>query len=315
MNKRAIRAGAVTAVGAAALVGAGIVVVSASGDTTAAPDPDRVGGITLQVNGSTVTSGHLTDAITAVGAANAALTGTKAAVFGYVHSGYAYAGPTTSADLSAYQPTAEGTWTGAQLTAAVDNDGLSVPLGSSVTLQQFLSGYTPAAGGLVELRLKTISPGAAISSAYDAVDIYVDSAAGTWSTTSSGTTGSPSSSPSTTSSTPTPSTTGSPSPTKSATTPPVVKKVAATVTLKVAKKVKHTAKAPVTVTVTASKTPTGTVTIFDGKKKLATKALSGGKASVKLTKLKKGKHKIKATYSGSTTVTAASSKTITVTSK
>lgn len=314
MNKRAIRAGAVAAVGAAALVGAGIVVVSASGDTTAAPDANRVGGITLKVGGSTVTSGHLTDAITAVGAANDALTGAKAAVFGYVHSGYAYAGPSTSADLTAYQPTAEGTWTGAQLTAAVDNDGLSVPLGSSVTLQQFLNGYTPAAGGLVELRLKTISPGAAISSAYDAVDLYVDPTAGTWSTTSTGTTGSPSSSPSTTSSTPTP-TTGSPSPTKSATTPPVVKKVAATVTLKVAKKVKRTKTVTVTVTVKASKTPTGTVTIFDGTKKLASKALSGGKVSVKLKKLKKGKHKIKATYSGSTTVAAATSKTITVTSK
>ncbi|WP_017935822.1 Ig-like domain repeat protein [Nocardioides sp. Iso805N] len=316
MNKRAIRAGAVTAVGAAALVGAGIVVVSASGDTTAAPDANRVGAIKLQVAGNTVTSGHLTDAITAVGAANDALTGAKAAVFGYVHAGYAYAGPTTSADLSAYQPTAEGTWTGAQLTAAVDNDGLSVPLGSSVTLQQFLSGYTPASGGLVELRLKTISPGSAISAAYDAVDIYVDTAAGTWSTTSTGTTSptSPTGAPSTTAPS-SPSTTGSSTPTKSATTPPVVKKVAATVTLKVAKKVKRTKKVPVTVSVKASKTPTGTVTIFDGNKKLASATLKAGKASVKLKKLKKGKHKIKATYAGSTTVTAASSKTITVTSK
>jgi hypothetical protein len=322
MNKRAIRAGAVTAVGAAALVGAGIVVVSASGDTAAAPDANRVGAITLKANNVAVTSGNLTDTLTAVGDANAALTGAKAVVYGYVHSAYAYGGPTTSANLSAYQPVAEGTWTGAQLTQAVANAGLAVPLGSNVTLQQFLAGYTPAAGGLVELRLKTISPGQAISAAYDAIDIYVDSQAGTWSTTSAGTTspGSPSSSASTTapgSPSASASTTspGSPSP-SSGTSTPAITKVASTVSLKVAKKVKRTAKVSATVTVTAAGTvPTGTVTVYDGKKKLATAALKGGKAAIKLKKLKKGKHKLKATYAGSATATAASSKTITVTSK
>ncbi|WGL51828.1 Ig-like domain repeat protein [Nocardioides sp. BP30] len=318
MNKRATRVAAVTAVGAAALVGAGIVAVSASGDTTAAPDTNNVGAITLKVGGNAVTSGSLSDAITAVGESDAALSGSKSVVYGYVHSAYAYGGPTTTADLSAYQPTAEGTWTGAQLTQAVDTSSLTVPLGSSVTLEQFLNAYQPAADGLVELRLKTISPGAAVSAAYDAIDIYVDSAHGTWSTSSTGVTGSPSSGPSTTapdspSGTPT---TGSPTPTKSATTaPPVVKKVAATVTLKVAKKVKHTKKVPLTVTVKASKAVTGAVTVYDGKKKLASATLSGGKASIKLKKLKKGKHKIKATYAGSATVAAASSKTVTVTSK
>jgi hypothetical protein len=285
MNKRATRLAAAGALGAAALTGAGIVTVSASGGTTAAPDVNRVGAITLKANGAVVTSGHLTDKLTAVGTANSALNGAKAVVYGYVHSAYAYAGPATSANLTAYKPTAEGTWTGSQLTPAVANQGLSVPLGTSETLQQLLAGYHPDSTGLVELRLRTISPGEALSDAYDAVDIYVDPAAGTWSTARTGGSG-------------------------------TVAKKKATVTEKLATKVKHTARAKVKVAVSGSgATPTGTVSILDGAKKLASAKLTGGRATVTLPKLKKGKHHIKATYSGSSTFAAASSKTITVTSK
>ena len=280
MNKRAARLAAAGALGTAALTGAGIVTVSASGGTAAAPDVNRVGAITLKVNGATVASGRLTDKLTAVGAADAKLTGTRSVVYAYVHS----AAPASASNQAAYKPASGASWTGSQLTPATS--GLSVPLGTSETLQQFLAGYHPDSTGLVELRLRTISPGQALSDAYDAIDIYVNAAAGTWST--AGRTGST----------------------------PGVTKAKVTVAEKVAKKVKHTARAKVKVTVAAQGVkPTGTVTVLDGAKKIASAKLVKGKATLKLPKLKKGKHKIKTTYSGSSTFAAASSKTITVTSK
>ncbi|MGZ4451883.1 MAG: Ig-like domain-containing protein [Nocardioides sp.] len=280
MNKRATRIAAAGAVGAAVLTGAGVAAVAASSNTVPA-DANRVGAITLKVNGATVTSGRLSDKLTAVGAANGALTGERAVVFAYVHG----AAVSSAASLAKYKPTTQGTWSGTQLTTAVPNHGLSVPLGSSVTLQQFLAGYHPDANGLVELRLKTISAGQSVSSAYDAVDIYVNAAAGTWSAAAR----------------PGGSATGT-------------KK--ATVKESVAKRVKHTAKLKVKVTVSgAGAKPTGTVSVLDGSKKLAAAKLKAGKATITLPRLKKGKHKIKTTYSGSSTFAAASSKTITVISK
>ncbi|MGZ6814301.1 MAG: Ig-like domain repeat protein [Nocardioidaceae bacterium] len=286
MNKRATRIAAAGAVGAAVLTGAGVAAVAASSNTVPA-DANRVGAITLKVNGATVTSGRLSDKLTAVGAPNGALTGERAVVFAYVHG----AAVSSAASLAKYKPTTQGTWSGTQLTTAVPNHGLSVPLGSSVTLQQFLAGYHPDANGLVELRLKTISAGQSVSSAYDAVDIYVNAAAGTWSAAAR----------------PGGSATGT-------------KK--ATVKESVAKRVKHTAKLKVKVTVSgagagagAGAKPTGTVSVLDGSKKLAAAKLKAGKATITLPRLKKGKHKIKTTYSGSSTFAAASSKTITVISK
>ncbi|MGZ6852156.1 MAG: Ig-like domain-containing protein [Nocardioidaceae bacterium] len=280
MNKRATRIAAAGAVGAAVLTGAGVAAVAASSNTVPA-DANRVGAITLKVNGATVTSGRLSDKLTAVGAPNGALTGERAVVFAYVHG----AAVSSAASLAKYKPTTQGTWSGTQLTTAVPNHGLSVPLGSSVTLQQFLAGYHPDANGLVELRLKTISAGQSVSSAYDAVDIYVNAAAGTWSAAAR----------------PGGSATGT-------------KK--ATVKESVDKRVKHTAKLKVKVTVSgAGAKPTGTVSVLDGSKKLAAAKLKAGKATITLPRLKKGKHKIKTTYSGSSTFAAASSKTITVISK
>ena len=80
-----------------------------------------------------------------------------------------------------------------------------------------------------------------------------------------------------------------------------------------AAKIKASAKGKLTITATATGVvPTGKVTVFDGKKKIGTATLKGGKVVFTLPKLKKGTHKIHATYAGSTLVSPATAKTVTL---
>lgn len=305
MNKLTISVGAAAAAGAVALVGVGVNALA----TTAPPhDVHSVGALTLQSGGAPVTSGSLAAVLPqAVGDAHLPA-GTRAVLYAYVY-GDPTAAPTA---VSSYAP--GGVWTGSQLTAATAYSGTPSVTSdaSSQTLAQFVGAHHLPANGLVELRLRTVS-GGTVSDDYDALDIYVSGS--TWST-SGGASGSPSSSAS---GSPSTSPSGSTSPTSTPTNPPTTPAatpVAASVAEKVAKKVKHTAKVKLVATVTApGVVPTGTVTVLDRKKRLATKTLTGGKATFKLKKLKKGKHKITTTYSGSSTVAPATSKTITVTSK
>lgn len=309
MNKLTISVGAAAAAGAVALVGVGVNALA----TTAPPhDVHSVGALTLQSGGAPVTSGSLAAVLPqAVGDAHLPA-GTRAVLYAYVY-GDPTAAPTA---VSSFAP--GGVWTGSQLTAATAYSGTPsvTPDASSQTLAQFVGAHHLPANGLVELRLRTVSGGTA-SDDYDALDIYVSGS--TWSTTG-GVSGSPSGSPSTSpSGSASPTTTPTSTPTSTPTNPPTTPAatpVAASVTEKVAKKVKHTAKVKLVATVTApGVVPTGTVTVLDGKKALASKTLGGGKATFKLKKLKRGKHKITTTYSGSSTVGPATSKTITVTSK
>jgi hypothetical protein len=387
MKKLTIGVGATATAAAVTLVGIGVHALAA----TAPPvDVHRVGTLTLQAaDGSAITSGTLGGQLAAKAVGDAHLTGTRAVLYAYVY------GDPAAAPVAVAPFAPAGVWTGTQLTAAQSFSGTPA-VATDITaqsLQQFVGGHRLPANGLVELRLRTIDAGT-LSDDYDALDIYVNKAAGTWSASSDGTVTNPVITTMTLSasrsavtvggtvtltatvspaaegsvqfkdngaaigapvrtsggratSTVTVRTAGSHSYTatftptdatayhgSSASVPAVVTatagskgdgggkkptgvtRVASTVTVKIAKKVKHTAKVRATVTVKAAGTvPTGTVTVIDGKKTLASKALVGGKVKLNLKKLKKGKHKIRASYAGSTTVAAASSKTITVRSK
>lgn len=111
-----------------------------------------------------------------------------------------------------------------------------------------------------------------------------------------------------------PPSTGTP-PTTDTPQVPAPSKSSANVSVKAPKKAKAGKKVKVTVTVTAAGArPTGKVTLRDGKKVIATVTLTAaakGKATFKV-KLKPGKHRLSAGYAGSSTVSAADSKTLTV---
>lgn len=283
MNKYGIRVAAGAGLAAVSLAGLGIGIVAASGDGAPPADADKVGALTLEDSGGKpVTSGTLAswNAVAAVGDAKLPA-GTRAVLYAYAYGAPAPA-PSASPGVKGYAPA--GAWSGSELGAADTYTGTPTASIDSTTetLQQFLSAYPST--GLVELRLRTISPGQPLSAQYDALDVYVDSAAGTWSTTP-----------------------GSGSPSSSAPGGPgTTARVAPKVTLTLPASVPHTARATLRVAVTAKgvKTVTGKVTIYNGSKKVARVALKAGAASYRLPALTKGVHTIKVVYGGSSTVKA-----------
>lgn len=186
MKKQAIGLG-VALLSAAGLGLGGLAHASADSQTsTTTVDPNNVGTLTLyDAAGAPVTSGSLSAPLAAYAAGPVLRSGDDRAAL------YAYTPSDAASDPSHGAP---GAWTGTELTADAAypaSGGPSVPSGSpvatvtasSLTLAQYIAAYpaTGADSNNYELRLQSSAPGKGTASTYDALDITVDPAAGTWS--------------------------------------------------------------------------------------------------------------------------------------